>query len=108
MEGQGRDVVAAFPQGRGVDGENVDAVIQVLPEGPLGNQCLEVLVGGKNESDVGFLDAGIAHRPEFAFLDDTEQFRLGGQGNIPEFIEEERAVVGNFEHAPLVGDRAGE
>ena len=99
---QCRDVIAALPEGWRVDRKNVDAIVQVLAESALQHHRLEILVGGRDQPDIGLLRRGTANRPELPLLNDTQQFGLGGQRNIAKFIQEKAAVVGNFKHAALV------
>ena len=76
MESQRRDIVAALPQRRGVNREHVDPIVKILTERAIRNHRLEVLVGGRNQSDIGLLDDGAANRPEFALLNHAQQFGL--------------------------------
>ena len=59
-----------------MDREDVDAVIQILAEGPFRNHRLEILVGCRDQPDISLLGHGAANRPEFALLDHTQQLGL--------------------------------
>ena len=108
MKGECGNVVASISQGRRVNREDVDAVIQVLSEATFGYHSFEVLVGGRDEPHVGLLHYGAAHRPELALLNDAQQLGLRRQGDVAKFIQKKSAVVGDFEHTTLVRHRSGE
>ncbi len=50
--GQQHHVVAAFPQGRQEDRDDVEPVVEVLAKAPLGYFDLQVAVGGGHDADV--------------------------------------------------------
>ena len=108
MPGQKGDVFAAFAEGGDLDGEDVQAVVEVFAEAAGGDFFFEVAVGGADDADVGAAGAVFADAFIEPFLEDAEQFALEGQGDFADFIEEEGAAFGGFEAADAVADGAGE
>src|SRR5208337_3542483 len=53
-----------------------------------------------------FFGPSAAQPLELTFLQSSQQFRLDFDGNVPDFVQEERALVGQFEPANFLGDRA--
>jgi len=88
------DVLHSFPEGRQHQFEDIDAVVEVLPEPALFNQFLEVLVGSGNDPGV-MTDA--LHTPQGfvgLFLKDPEEANLQGRGDVADFVEEEGSLIG--------------
>ncbi len=108
MVGEGGYVFATLAQGRHADGEDVDAVEQVLAKGAGGDHLLQILVGGGDQPDVGALGARATDGAKLPLLHHAQQFRLGGQRQVGDFVEEQRTPGGELEHALLVGDGTGE
>jgi hypothetical protein len=101
------DVVFAVRQGRHLQGDDVQAVVQVLAEGPLLHFFFQVFVGGRQDSDVDGDFGGPADPEEIFFLEHPEQFHLHGRGHFGDFIQQNRAPGGYFQqplfHAPGPG-----
>lgn len=108
MQHEGRDVFAAAAQRGQLDGDDVEAVEQVLAEFALAHGLAEIDVGGGDDADVDldFLDAAEVH--EAAILQNAQDFRLRVHTHGGDFIEEERAAVGDFEETLFGGDGGSE
>ena len=106
--GEEEDVVFAVAQRGEVDGEDVEAVVEVLSEVAFADGGFEVSVGGADDADGGFSCFVGAEAFEFAFLEDAEDFDLDGGGEVADFVEEERAVVGLFDVSVACSSGAGE
>ena len=106
--GEGGNVFAAAAQGRQLDGDDVEAVEEVFAEAAFADGLAQIDVGGGDDADVDldFLDAAEVH--EAAILEDAQDFGLGIHAHGGDFVEEERAAVGDFEEALLGGDGGGE
>ena len=103
-----RHVLAALAQRRQGDLEDVEAEEEVLAEALVLDLRLEVAVGGAEHAHVD-LDLHLAAEPaQPALLEHAEQLGLQLDGDLAHLVEEERAAVGELEHAgaPLI--RAGE
>ena len=108
MRGQQRDVLLALAQGRHLDGEDVEPVIEVLPEAALLRVLLQVAVGGGDDADIDGARLLLADALILLLLQDAQELALEREGDLADLIEEERAAVGGFEAAGAVFDRAGE
>ena len=106
--GQHHHVGPSLAQRRHEDGEDVQAVIEVLPEGLLGDGLLEVLVGGGDQADIHLDGLGAAQPFQLPFLDHAEQLHLRRQVELADLVEEEGASFGQLEAALLAARRAGE
>jgi len=103
-----RDVLGALAERRDLNGEDVQAVIEVAAEGALGDALRKIHVGGGDDSDVHALRAIAAEPFEFLLLKHAKKFRLKFEGKVADFVEEERAAIGEFEAADFLTDGAGE
>ena len=108
MQRQRFDVLRPFPQRRQLDGDHVQAVIEILTEAPFANLTLQILVGGGHETHIHLFWAGRTDRDEVALLDDPQQFGLYRRTDIPDLVQKERAAVGLLQQTFLVHHRAGE
>ena len=102
------DVVFALRQGWHLQGDDVQAVVQVLAEGPLLHFLFQVLVGGRQDPDVHGDFGGAADPEKVSFLEHPEQLHLHGRGHFGDFIQQDRAPGGHFQqplfHAPGPGE----
>ncbi len=105
---QERDVFGALAERGDLDGKNIQAVVEVTAEGALGDALRKIHVGGGDDADVHALRAIAAEPLEFLLLKHAKKFRLKFEGKVADFVEEERAAVGEFEAADFLADGAGE
>src|SRR5882757_6731055 len=91
-----------------LNGENIQAVIEVAAKGALGNAFRKILIRGGDHADVHALRAIAAEPFEFLLLQHTKKLRLKFEGKVADFVEEERAAVGEFEAADFLIDGPGE
>jgi len=103
-----RKIFGALAQRGDLNGENVQAVVEVTAKSAFGDALGKINVGGGNDADVNALGAIAAEAFEFLLLKDAKKFRLEFEGKIADFVEEERAAVGEFEAANFLTDGAGE
>jgi hypothetical protein len=80
-----------------VDGEDIEPVVEILPESPFGNQLLQITIGSGYYSDIGLDCRGATHALEFPFLQDPEKLDLSRWRKVSYFIEKNGAPVGQFE-----------
>ena len=106
--GEQQDVRLPLAQRRHEDGEDVEPVVEVLAEGPLGDGRLEVLVGGGDEPDVGRERLGSAQRSNSRSCRTRSSFTCVEGLTLADLVEEQRAALGQLEAAPLARLRAGE
>ena len=91
-----------------MDRDDVEAVVEVLAEAPLGDRGGEVLVGRRDEPHVDPQRLGAADALELALLEAAQQLGLQREAHVADLVEEERPLVGELEAALLLGDGAGE
>ena len=103
-----RNVVSSIPQGRQLDPNHVNTVIQVLTEIFVFDFLLKILVGSRDDPCVDLDGLMAADRKKFAFFQHTQQFALHGQRHLRDFIQKETAVVGLCEETFLVAHGATE
>jgi hypothetical protein len=106
--GQGRDVLLALAQGGDVDGEDVQAVVEVGAERAAVAQVLEVHVGGGDDPRLHGNVLLPAHPVEDAVLEHLEELDLHRRGHGADLVQEDGAVGGQLELAELAAHRAGE
>ena len=88
--------------------EGVDAVEQVLAEASVADEQIERPVGRRDQPEVDG-DRSVAAEPlESALLEHAQQLGLRDDRQVADLVEEQRAVVGQFEAAGLAVVRAGE
>src|SRR5581483_2127235 len=103
-----RDVLHALAQRRNGNGHDVEAEVKVLAEFLAVDAFLELAVGGGEDADVHLDGAIAADALELAFLQYAQELGLDLRRDFADFVEENGAVVGEFESAFALGDGAGE
>ena len=105
---QQRDVVAALAQRGQLDADDLEPVIEVLAELPLGDGVAQFAMRRRYQTDAD-LDRLVGPDPDnLAGLEDAEQLDLDGHRHVADLVEEERAAVGVLEPADPVAVRTGE
>ena len=108
--GQVEDVLGPGPQGRYLDGQGVQPVIEVLAEESGPDLLLEVAVRGRDDGAADLARAGSADGHEFVLVETLEKLGLQVQGHLAQFVQEEGAVCSHL-HEPglalLQGAREG-
>ena len=106
--GQQLDVFGTLPQRGHRNLEDLETVIEVLAQQSLGEHLIELAVGGRDDPDI-HLDGRLASGArEVAALQHAQQLHLQIGRHLGDFVEEERAAVGAFEHAAMPPVGAGE
>ena len=100
--GKEEEVGAALRELRHVDGELVDAVIEVFAESSLAYGIGKVLVRGAYQAYVDGNLLRATDRTDAAFLQGAKQLHLHVIAQIAHLVEEQRAAVSSFEGAALV------
>ena len=99
MVAQGLKILQPLPQGRHGDGDYVEPVVQVLPEGALRDLFLQIGVGEGQEPDVQLNGSGAADTGDLLGLDGPQQLYLQVDGHVPDFVQQQGAVVGVLKQA---------
>ncbi|MDT4824412.1 hypothetical protein FQZ97_576590 [compost metagenome] len=105
---QQRNVFHTLAQRRHLDGEYVEAVIEVFAEAAGLDHLLEVLVGGGDDAHIDVLRLVAAHALEGALLQHAQQLDLHRQRHVADLVEEQGAAVGQLEAPCPAGDGTGE
>src|SRR5439155_17571771 len=91
-----------------MDGEDVQAVVEVFAEALLLDQASEVAVRRGDQADVDLDRPGATDTLELLLLEDPEELRLEVERDLADLVEEERAAMGHLEAADLLRDGPGE
>ncbi len=105
---QERNIPLAFPQGRNVDGKNIQTKEEIGSELLLGHHHFQIAVRRGNQARVGPKRARASQPLELPLLQDAEQFGLQFERNFSYFVQENRAAIGHFEAANPLRDRSCE
>src|SRR5216683_2401079 len=108
MRKQRGNVFAAIAQRRQLKVNDVEAVIEIFSEAAFADKGEEVHVGGGDDADVDFNLLSAAEAHEFALLNDAEKLGLRFRTDGGDFVEEDRALIGDFEKAFFGSHGAGE
>src|SRR5260370_1346023 len=108
MRKQRGNVFAAIAERRQLKVNDVEAVIEIFSEAAFADKGEEVHVGGGDDADVDFNLLSAAEAHEFALLNDAEKLGLRFRTDGGDFVEEDRALIGDFEKAFFGSHGAGE
>src|SRR5467141_4191415 len=103
---QERNIPLAFPQGRNVDGKNIQTKEEIGSELLLAHHRFKIAVRRGNQARIGPKRARASQPLELPLLQDSEQFGLQFERNLSYFVQENRAAVGHFETANALRDRS--
>ena len=87
---------------------DVEPEVEIVAERSRGHHLGEVAVGGGDDADVDARRLGRPDAPDLVLLEDAEQLDLGGQRQVADLVEEDRAAVGRLEEPLVVAIGAGE
>ena len=102
-----RNVLTSIVQGRYVDDDHAEAVVQVFPKPSRRNFFLEIFIGRGQHTYVDRNGLPCPHGGDLVLLKRAEHFRLGRETHVPNFIQKEGAPVGQFKLAFAVLDGRG-
>ncbi len=108
MQCQGDDILLTFPQGRQVQGNDVEAIEEILTELALPDSLFQINIGSRNNPHIQSGRAIGTDPLYFLLLQYPQKLALQMGRHGADFIKENRTVVSRFEFAGLVTDRAGE
>src|SRR5918998_2049690 len=87
---------------------NVNPVEEIVTEGALLHQLFQIFVCRSNDSHI-YLGGDLAtDRIELPLLQNAQQFRLGRERHVTDFVEKERAAMGLSKESPGAFNRARE
>ena len=105
---QQREVVLALAQRRQLDGEDVEAVVEILAQLAVLHGVRGIDVGRGNDADVDGLLLPSAKAAELPLLQHAQQLDLRGRRHLRNFVEKERPAVRELEASFASIGRAGE
>ena len=97
IETQELNVVIPLSQWGHFQGQNLNSVVEILPQLPFLNHLSRISVGGSQESDVTLLLLSCPQASDTPVLQDTEQFGLQVNRHFRNFVQKQRAAVSLFE-----------
>src|SRR6202035_459555 len=95
-----------FAQGRQINREDIQPVVQIFAEFTILSHSLQVLVGRSDNANIDSRCARAADCLELALLEHTEELRLKFKRHVSNFIEEQSATIGQREPADMRIDSA--
>src|ERR1035438_8187020 len=95
-------------QRRHVDVDDLDAVVQILPEGALGDFGFQILIGRRQKAHVDGDGTVAAHAFQDALLQHAENLGLRGEAEVADLVQEQGASVGLLELAHARIDAGGD
>jgi len=107
MLGQQGNITFTATQGRKLNLDHVQAIIDIFAKRARFNERLQIFVGGSHHAHVAVTDFRAADRAVFAGLQNPQQFHLQRLGHLADFVEKNRAAAGGLKPADFVPDRAG-
>src|SRR6266481_1535037 len=102
------NIFPSFAQRRHIDWKNVEAVKQVATKRSSADGLLQVTVCSSNHSNIRLDGSSSANTLKFVFLQNAQEGNLGLHRKLPDFIEEDRAPLRQFEPAQAPLDCSGE
>jgi hypothetical protein len=102
------DVFAALAQGRQAQGEDEDAVKEILAEFAVADLGFEVAMCGDYDANIDGDGALAADAFNFSFFEDAEEFGLHSERHVADFVEKDCAVLGLLELAEMATCGSGE
>src|SRR6516165_7660594 len=108
MPDQFRNVLDTLPQGRNVDREYFQPIVQILAKRRLLHHCEQITMGRSDQANVNPMRVIAPKSLEFLFLQDSQQLRLKLQGDIADFIKKKRAFIRQLKASGFSRNRSGE
>jgi hypothetical protein len=94
---QQRNIFSSIAKRGQVQRDDIDSVVEILAELSFPDQILEVLARRGDDANVDFDGLYAADAREFAFLQNLQQLGLRHGTEVPDFVEEQGAAVGELE-----------
>ena len=104
---QHQDVLAAIAQGRHLDGDGVQTIVQVFAEASLADGLRQVDIGCSDDADVGLHDLLSAHTDVLTRFEHSQKSCLSGQRQFANLVEEDGALVRHTEITFALTDGSG-
>ena len=102
------DVLLPLAKRRHVDRHDVEAVVEVLAELPVGDHLGQAPVGRRDDTHVALQGPRAAEPLELVLLEHTQDLCLRIRAHVAHLVEEEAATIGLLEPADTLAIGAGE
>jgi hypothetical protein len=89
---QQRDVFLSLSERRKMNGNDAQAVEEIIAEGPFGHGVGQVFIRRRQDADVQLDRSGASDMCHFALLDDAQQLGLNVQADVADLIEKDRSA----------------
>ena len=104
---QERNVLLPLPERRQLDGDDVQPVVEVFPEGLVGDRLSSGPCSWPRSTRTFTLRVcGLADARKLPFLQNAQQLHLEGRGQLADLVQEQRALVRLLHQTLFVGDGA--
>ena len=104
---QRRHILQPRGQARHMDWKYPQPVVEILPEMPRGHRCCEIPIGRCDHTHVHRPHGSRSNRHDLAVFEHTQEFHLHFRRRVSDFVEEDRATIGQFEEPLPIGCGAG-
>src|SRR6185436_12611537 len=100
-------VLPTVAEGRQMDSDHGESIVEILAEASTSEGLLEALVTRRDHADVDGDDVATAHPLDLAFLQEAQELDLEGQAHFRDFIQEQRSPIGRLDLTFAQGVGAG-
>src|SRR5688500_15769296 len=91
-----------------MDRDDVQTIIEVLPNSSTGDLLLEILVRGGQNSNVDYDRLRFHAARDHVVMKNAQYYRLRGHAHVPDLVEEKRTTIRLLELPGPIGDRPRE
>src|SRR5262249_542624 len=85
----------------------VQTVIQIAAKFFSGHHFDQISVCCRHQPDIDSMRSAVAETFELLFLQNTQQFRMQRERQVPDLIKEESSIIRHFEAANFLSDSSG-
>ena len=100
--GHRQNVLTTIAQRWNPDVNHVEPIVKILPEHAVFHLLGQVAIGGRDDAGVDLDVLQTTEAAETLVFEHPQQLGLQGHGEFADFVEEQSAVVGQFEQPALL------
>ncbi len=82
------NILTALPQGRNVDGKDVEPEIEVFPEAFLPDELRQILIGRGDDPDVDLNGLNSPYPFHFLLLQHPQELGLSCKAHVPDLVQQ--------------------
>ena len=98
---QPRDILGTLPQWRQQQREDVQPIVEIFPEAPVGDHFCQIAVCRCHQAYIDLDGPGTAQTFELLLLQDAQQLGLQFRGNVANLVEEQGPLMRQLKTAHL-------